>query len=450
MNEELARIAERIVASAAPGEAVEAYVTTGQHTDIRVMDGALDSLTTATSSSVAVRIVSDHQQGISVAGTLDPDAVDEAISAARENLRYSAVDEHVRLATLADTGGESADSLDVWCDDVLGTATSSKVALAMELDAQTRSRDDRVDRVESSDYGDSAGETVILNSNGVQVYRRRTTAGISVVALADEGSTAYSGYGFSVGRAFSDLQLEEAVKRAVERAAGMLGARPIETARMPVVFDPLVSRSFIGLLASMLNGDALVRGRALFADRVGEPVASETVTLVEDPRDVNSFGAAATDAEGLATKPITLIDGGVLRAFLHNLYTGSRSGSGSTASATRSPSVPPGVGVRGLRLQPGNQDPQRLLAEIGHGIYVESLSGLHSGTNVVTGDFSVGAQGHVIRDGALAEPFREITIASTIPKMLLDLTGVANDTTWLSGSTAGNTIAFSEMSVSGS
>lgn len=449
MTTELRAIADRIVQSAGPGEEIEAYVSTGRETSVKVVDGELESLTTATSNSVAIRVVREYRQGIAVAGTLDPEVILDTLAAARENAHYGTPDEHVRISTPEDCGDTSAPSLDVWEEDVLTTPTADKIAITTALDAATRARDPRVGRVESSEYGDNAGHTVVCNSNGVSVARRRTSTGLSVVALADERDAAYSGYGFSVRRGFAALDLEEAVTRAVERAASLLGAKPIATTRLPVIFDPLVARSFVGLLASMTNGDAVVRGRALFADRVGDEIAAPHVTLVENPRNTESFGATTTDSEGLATRAVTLIEGGVLRGFLHNLYTGSRSGSGSTASATRSLSRPPGVGVRALSLLPGTSSAEDIMRAAGTALYVVSLSGMHSGTNAVTGDFSVGAQGYMIRNGERAEPVREVTIASTIPKMLLDLAQVGNDTTWLSGSTAGNTLLFSEMAVSG-
>ena len=450
MSAELREIAEGIVHTAGAGEQIEAYLSTGRETSVKVVDGELESLTTATSSSVAIRVVGDPRQGIAVAGTLGREVIRATFAAARENAQYGTPDEHVRISTPDDCGDTSAPSLDVWEDDVLSTPTAEKIALVTALDAATRSRDPRVGRVESSEYGANAGQTIVCNSNGVSVARRRTSAGLSVVALADEGDAAYSGCGFSVRRGFASLDPEEATSRAVERAASLLGAKPIATTRLPVIFDPLVARSFVGLLAAMTNGDSVVRGRALFADRVGDEIAAPHVTLVEDPRNTDSFGATTTDSEGLATRAVTLIDGGVLRGFLHNLYTGSRSGSGSTASATRSLSRPPGVGVRALALKAGPATAEEIMQAAGDALYVVSLSGMHSGTNPVTGDFSVGAQGYMMRNGQRGEPVREVTIASTIPKMLLDLAMVGNDTTWLSGSTAGNTLLFSEMAVSGS
>jgi PmbA protein len=138
-----------------------------------------------------------------------------------------------------------------------------------------------------------------------------------------------------------------------------------------------------------------------------------------------------------------------MQGFLHNVYTGRRSGSGTTASATRGIGSTPGVGVRALRLEPGSKSPEEIMRSVGEALYVQSVSGLHSGTNPISGDFSVGAEGLMVRDGAFAEPVREITIASTLQRMLLEIAEVGSDLTFLPGAVAGLTLLVGEMTMSG-
>ena len=189
------------------------------------------------------------------------------------------------------------------------------------------------------------------------------------------------------------------------------------------MFDPLVTRSVLGVLSSAFNGEMLLKGRSMFAGREGETIAAPIVTLVDDPTDPRAFGAATHDSEGVPTRRNELIAGGVLRGFLHNVYTGhARRVRHSTGSAVRGGyASAPGVGVRALTLRPGTRSPEELMASVPEALYVQSVSGLHSGTNPVSGDFSVGADGLMVRDGAFAEPVREVTIASTLQRMLLDI-----------------------------
>jgi PmbA protein len=219
---------------------------------------------------------------------------------------------------------------------------------------------------------------------------------------------------------------------------------------MPVVFDPLVTRSLLGILAAALNGEAMVKGRTMFLGREGEQVATPAFTLYDDPTNDLAFGASTHDSEGLPTRKNALILDGELVQFLHNTYTGRRTSTGSTGSAVRGGyATTPGVGARALVLLPGERTPEEILALVGDAFYVQSVSGLHSGTNPVSGDLSLGAEGLLVRGGAFAEPVREVTIASTVPRMLLDVAEIGSDLTWLPGDAVRLTLAVSEIEISG-
>jgi PmbA protein len=268
--------------------------------------------------------------------------------------------------------------------------------------------------------------------------------------MAGEGTLTQTGSGFSAGRSFGEVDPHEAARDAAERAVRLLGAAPIPSGRLPVVLDPLVTRSLLALLGGALSGEAIVKGRSLFVGREGEAVAGPGITLVDDPTLAEAFGAATHDAEGVPTRRVELIAGGRFDAVLHNVHTAKRAGATTTGSAVRGGfKSPPGVGARALHLVPGTLGADEILASVDHGLYVQSVSGLHSGTNPVSGDFSVGAVGLVVRDGELAEPVREVTIASTLQRILHDIAVVGADLTWLPGGAAGMTLLISDMSISG-
>jgi PmbA protein len=273
---------------------------------------------------------------------------------------------------------------------------------------------------------------------------------VSAYALAGEGDETQTGGGYSVGRSPADLDVDKAAADAVERSTRLLGARKPASARLPVVLDNRITTTLLSILAGTLSGEAVLKGRSLFANRLGEEVASPLLTLVDDPTDPDAYGAAAYDAEGLATRRNVLVDAGLLRSFVYNTYAGRRAGVASTGSAVRGGfKSPPGVGCRALTLAPGNESQAQILARVGTGLLVQSVSGVHSGVNAVSGDFSVGAEGVLFRDGVLAEPVREITIASTLQRMLRDVVAVGDDLEWLPGSAAGVTLAIDGMSMSG-
>jgi PmbA protein len=217
-----------------------------------------------------------------------------------------------------------------------------------------------------------------------------------------------------------------------------------------VVLDPFVTAQFLSLIGSTLTGEAVLKGYSPFGDRLGQSVGAPSVTLVEDPTDEAAFGASRYDDEGLASRRVPLVEGGVLKGFLHNSYTGKRSGEGSTGSAKRAGlSGTVGVGGRALALAPGTLAPEELLRSVGDGLLVQNVKGLHSGVNPISGDFSAGAEGLIIRNGELAEPVREVTIASTLQRMLQDVVAVGNDVLQLPFSAAGLSLAVGDVTMSG-
>jgi len=216
-----------------------------------------------------------------------------------------------------------------------------------------------------------------------------------------------------------------------------------------VVLDPWVSAQFLGIVGGTLSGEAVQKGRSLFAERLGDQVAAASLTLIDDPTNPAAFTATATDGEGLATRRNVLMQDGRLEKFVHNSYTARRAGTASTGSAVRGYSSTPGVGVQAVSVQPGQLSPDALIAGITDGLLVQGVSGLHSGVNPVSGDFSTGAEGLRIRNGELAEPVREFTIASTLQKMLLEVTAVGDDLVWLPMKAAGVTLVIAELTVSG-
>jgi PmbA protein len=448
-SDRLLDAARGIAGQARTGEQVEAYVVHSRDTDVKVFDGDVESLSVAEVDGVGVRVLVDGRQGYAWAGSLEPDVVAGTLAEARDNAAFGAPDEWQALASPDDVAAVAAPVLHLFREELLSVPTDDKVAMALELERATRAGDPRIRGVEASSYGDVAIEAAVANSLGVEATARRTSCSCASYALAGEGTGTQTGYGFSAGRTFADLDLTVAARDAVERAVRLLGATQPDSQRLAVILDPLVTRSLLGVLGAALSGESVLKGRSMFVDRQGEEVAAPHVTLIDDPTVADAFGAAAHDAEGVPTRRVPLIDGGVLRGFLHNVYTGRRSGAGTTGSAARGVKSTPGVGARALALAPGTRSPEEILAGTGRALYVQSVSGLHSGTNPVSGDFSVGAEGMMVRDGALAEPVREVTIASTLPRMLQEIAEIGSDLTWLPGGAAGVTVVLGEMTLSG-
>ena len=444
--DELLEIAERIVGWGRDGEQIEAVVGHSQETEVRVYEGEIESLSVAESQGVGIRVIADGRQGFAHAGTLDPDVLEETLAEARDNTIFGSPDEFFGLA---EPDGVAAPELDLYNEALLGVSTEAKIDMALELERAVQAGDPRIVGVESADYGDAVSADAIATTTGIRSTGRDTSCYLTAYSLASENDETQTGFGFSVGREPGSLDVATAAADAVERATRMLGASQPPSERVTVVLDPFVTAQFLGIIGGTLSGEAVLKGRSLFADRLGDQVAAATVTLVDDPTNPEAFTASDADGEGLATRRNLLMGEGKLQRFLHNSYTGRRSGTASTGSAVRGYASTPGVGCQALSLVPGDRPPDELIAGIDNGVLVQGVSGLHSGVNPVSGDFSTGAEGLRIRNGELAEPIREITIASTLQRMLLDVAAVGSDLTWLPMSSAGVTLVVAEVTMSG-
>ena len=447
-GESLLSLVRKIAGEAKPGEQVEAYAARSKGTEIKVFGGEVESLAAENTEGVGVRVVVDGRQGFAWAGSLDPAIVAETLAEARDNAGFGSPDEFLGLAGPDDSAGDPP-VLDLWREALLATPADDKVALALELERAVMAADPRIRGVRTVSYGDGATEMALANSLGVEATSRRTVCSLSALTLAGEDVGTRTGYGFSVGREPAQLDVAEAARMAAERAVRLLGATQPKSRRLPVVFDPLVASSIIGVMAGALNGESVLKGRSMFAHRLDEMVAGVHLSLVDDPTNPEAFGAAHYDSEGVPTRAVRLIENGKLARFLHNVHSGRRAGTGTTGSAVRGGyTSTPGVGPRALHFEPGPATPEELLRKAEGGLYVQAITGLNSGASPVTGDFSVGADGLLIRDGALAEPVREITVASTFQRMLGDLE-VGNDLRWLAGGAGAITMFVPDMTMSG-
>ncbi|MEY2437665.1 MAG: PmbA protein [Acidimicrobiaceae bacterium] len=444
---DLLAIGDKIVGWASGDEQVEVVVGRSRDTEIRAYEGEIEQLSSAETQGVGIRVIRDHKQGFAYAGTLDDDVLAETLAEARDNASFGTPDEALGVA---EPDGHPVPELDLFRAGLADVPTDRKVEMAIELERAVRAADKRISGIESCDYVDAMAESAVVTNTGIRTISRETACYVMAWVLAEEGDETQTGFGFSVGREPDDIDVGRAAADAAVRATRMLGATKPPSARTTVVLDPWVTAQLLEIIGGPLSGEAVLKGRSMFADRIGEEVASGLFTLVDDPTNPLAFTAGETDGEGLASRRNVLIDGGVLKGFVHNTYTARRMGTSSTGSAVRGgfKSVP-GVGCRAIMLTPGTKTQAELVAEVGDGVLVQSVSGLHSGVNPVSGDFSTGAEGLRITGGEVGAPLREFTVASTLQRMLKDVSAVGGDLEWLPMSAAGVSLVIHDVTVSG-
>jgi PmbA protein len=433
------------ISAAGADEAVEAYAEESRRVEVQAHAGEVEGLTFAESRGVGVRLIAGSRLGYAYAADPSEDEVRRAVAQARENAGFASGDEHQVLPTSSVI--EPIDGL--FHEDQAAMDTNRRVQLALDLERVATSSDPRVRRAETARYGDAVSRVAIGSTAGVSAEYSRTDCWCAVVTLAEGDDETQTGFSFRVGRRLGELDWQDVAREAVERAARMLGATKPQTAHVPVVLDPFAGSSFLGVLAGALSAEAVQKQRSLFAELVGQQVGAQIVTLVDDGRLLEGPAAAPFDDEGVPTGRTELIGSGVLNGFLHNTYTARRGGTVSTGNASRGGyRTSPGVGTSNFFIDAGSSSFEEILRAADGGVLIQDVSGVHSGANPISGEFSVGATGLRISGGALGEPLREMTIASTIPEMLRSVAAVGSDLRFFS-SVGVPSILIGEMTVAG-
>ena len=445
---DLGDLCRAALAGVRDGEQAEAYAAQARRAEVKARRGEVDSLSASESRGVGVRVVADGRLGYAWAADPDRDEAAELLTTARESAAVASPDEANALpepAPLEQLPG-------LFREPQATLAADAKVALPLDLERAAVSSDPAVTKVEEVLYGDAVSRVAMASTTGLDAEYARTDCWCVVSALAERDGETQSGFSFRVARELEELAWEEAASEAARRGSRLLGAAKPATERLPVVLDPWAAAAFLGVLARGLSAEEVQKGRSLLAGLLGQEVASPAVTLVDDGRLPDGPASAPFDDEGVPSTRTPVVERGVLRAFLHNTTTARREGAVSTGNASR-PSYRgvPGVSPTNLVLDPGPDDPQALLRRADRAVYVQDVTGVHSGANPVSGEFSVGATGLRVEGGALGAPLREMTIASTLPEVLKRIEAVGSDLRFFPGGGALGTatVLVGEMTVGG-
>jgi PmbA protein len=428
---DLERCAERTVdaAKSAGASDAEAWAEGSRTREVRVHGGEVESLTEASERGVGLRAWIGERSGYAYGTDLSDTGLGEL---AEEAAAAAGVADSDQNAAAPEPSGEPPEIEGLRDPAVAGTETAELIDLAKRIERIALDRDPRVNAVEEVVYVDEDGEAALATSRGASGSFASSVAYAFLQAMANQDSEVQTGLGFGVGRSPRDLDAEEIGAEAGDEASAMLGATKPESRSCPVILSQRVAASFAGFIGGALCANEVQRGRSPFADRLGEEIASPVLTLADDGLDRDGLASAPFDGEGTPRGRTPLLGDRKLLAYLHDSYTARRGGAMSTGNAARSSyRSPPSVSTSNLILEPGELPLEGLIAEAGDGVYVTEVAGLHSGVNPVTGRYSVGASGRAIRDGELAEPLREFTIAGDLLETLAGVRVVGADSRWV-------------------
>lgn len=447
MNNKYLTIAESAVQKvrAAGAAMAEAYLLSSKDLSIEVRNGEVETMKLAEDRGLGLRVITGGRVGFAYTTEFSAGGLDQVVHQALANGANTEPDE---FYTLPEISAKYPD-LDIYDPAIRASTVENKIKMAVEMENTARAFDKRIKIIESSSYQDAEIEVSVVNSLGMQAHYQGAYCGIYLSLVAGEGEDSQTGFALKYGLKFADIDPVLIGKKAAERAVRMLGAKPVKSQRAVVVLDPYIATSFLGLLSPALSGEAVQKGRSLFAGKVGQKVASDLVTVVDDGRLPGGIASAPFDGEGVPTSETILIEGGQLQGFLHNTYTAAKEGIRSTGNGVRgSFKSTPEVGTTNFFIRPGRAGAEQIIKEVKNGLYVTEVMGMHT-ANPISGDFSLGAAGIWIENGEFTKPVRGVAIAGNIMDLLGSVDAVGSDLEFFGGKGA-PTLRVSSMSLSGS
>ena len=424
----------------------ECTIAEGEEFSASVRMREVENLKQAGSRGAGIRVLVDNLTGSSRTSDLSPQGIETMVRGALELARITTPDPHAGLPDQAELGKFQGD-LGLYDDSISRMETEWKIAQAMKGEEVALSADARITNSEGASFDTYLGSRVFANSLGFAGEYRTSSCGLSVVPVAKQNGSMERDYWSSSASKASGLESPEEVgRRAAERALRRLNPRKVPTQKVPVIFEPRTARSLLADLFDAVNGGAIYRHASFLAGKLGEKIASEALTIVDDGTMPGLFGSSPFDDEGIASRRTVVIESGVLKSYLLNTYTARKLGLKTTANASRGLAGSAGVGPGNFYIEAGSRSEKDLIAGVRQGLYVTELIG--ASANTVTGDYSSGAAGLWIENGELAYPVSEITIAGNLKQMLMNLEQVASNLEFRS-SIASPAVLIGEMTISG-
>lgn len=429
----------------------ECTLSEGEEFSAQIRLGEVESLKQAASRGVGVRVLLGQNTGSSYTSDLTPDGIRSMVAAAVRLASITTEDPHAGLPEPSELGACSAD-LELFDESIATLDPQWKIAQAKEAERVALSLDPRIQNSEGASFDSYLGTRVFASSAGFAGSYRISSCGLSVCPVAkvegpEQKTSMERDYWHTSSRKLAKLEAAEEVgRRAAERTLRRLNPRKVATKKVAVILEPRTARSLLGDLFDAVNGGSIYRKASFLTGKLGEKVASELLTVVDDATMPGLFGSSPFDDEGVRSRRTVVLERGILKNYLLNTYAARKLNLKTTGNASRGITGNAGIGAGNFYLLPGSTPADAILAGTPSGLYITELIG--TSANTVTGDYSSGASGFWIENGEVAYPVSEITIAGNLKDMLLGIEQVGSDLEFRA-SVASPTIKIQEMTVSG-
>jgi PmbA protein len=430
-------------------DVAEAIARAGNELSIQVRLGEPELVEEAGHRAIGLRVIKARRVALTATSDLTPKGLDRFIDDAIELVEVSQEDPFAGPADRELIASEVPRPEDLYDPKVGEISAAQALDWARRAEAAAREADPRITNSDGATFSRVAGGFAMVLSGGFRGGYATSYASLVVSPVADdEGNKKRRGFHWTARRHFADLDAPEAVgAEAARRTLRKLGARKVPSCEAPVIFEPDAARAILGMLAGCIVGSSIWRQQSYLAGRLDTQVASDAVTIVDDPFLPRAPGSRPFDGEGLLSRRNVVVERGVLKTYLCDSYSARKLSMPSTASAARGGSGGVGPSTTNFVLQPSDTPPEAILASTKRGLLVTEMMGF--GFNPVTGDFSRGASGFWIEDGKIVHPVSEVTISLNADELFKRIDAIGSDLD-LRTATASPTLRVSAMTIAGS
>ena len=425
------------------GAQADLIIDTAQSLSLKANQGELEEHKVSSSQIFGLRVIKDGSVGSAYSEADDEVALSSIVEQALINASFTAPDEHENILDNQQKL-TSDDSLLCPLDE---SSIEDKISLTLELEKALLSKS-KIKNVPYNGVTDALAQRHVFSTAGLSASLRQRSVATWAYALAEDGEkNAMEGYG-QLARRFDALDSKFIISTVYDQCMAMLEGAPVASGHYDVIFDTECQDNLFDTFAMALSGKSAKDGINPWRDSIGKVVADPRLQLSDSPRLTEGFGYALFDSEGTATANTPLIVDGKLQTLLHNSATASYFGGQTTGHATRGPKSSLSTSSHQLTIAKGSDS----LSSLQSGSYIEitNLTGLHSGANAISGDFSFGASGYLCKDGQRTQAIRGITVAGNFYKMLTKITAIGDVQNWnWQKSSFMPAIRFASLAISG-
>lgn len=425
----------------------EVYYRGGKAFEVLILEGEVSDYENSREEGLAFRGNINGRTGYAYTEQLTEDAIAYLVETAKENAALLSPEDCEELYA----GEENYPELEGVNTALEELRVEEKINAAMRMETAALAGAEEVASLDYCALGTSLAEVVIRNTRGLDVSFAKNFATAYVSAIAKKGGEAKTGSYFWKAQDWNDFNPEETGRMAAKRAASHLGAASVPSGKYDVIFDGRAMVSLLGAFAGVFFAENAQKGFSLLQGKTGEKIASEGVTLRDDALLLGGYGTQPFDSEGVSGKNKAVIENGVLKTLLYNRRTAKKDGVASTGNGFK-------IGLTGsvktaptnFYLAKGMLSQEALLAQMGDGLLLTSLMGLHAGTNAVSGDFSLSAEGFRIKGGRIDTPVEQITVAGNFYQLLAEVEEIADDLYFGSGGVGSPSVLVRGLAIAGS